>query len=92
MLVDALAPKVARTSPGMVLAVRDKQHTLFQSHFYLLELYQIQDTIENENIYFVIFKPIQHVKSWYISNIKTYPLLRLMHRVSIHIMPLCVAS
>ena len=64
MSADALATKVTRTSEGMVLALQDKQHVLlFQSSFHLLGLSEIQDTIQNVNISFIIFKTIQHVKS-----------------------------
>ena len=64
MPADALALKVARVSAGMVLAMLDRQHAfLFQSKFHVLGSSQIQDTIENENIFFLMFKTIQHVKS-----------------------------
>ena len=61
MPADALAPKVAKASAGMVLAVYRQHVFLFQSQFHLLESSQIQDTIKNVNISFVIFKTIQHV-------------------------------
>ena len=63
MPADALAPKVTRASVGMSLAVWDRQHVLlFQGKFHPLESIQIQHTIQNVNICFVIFKTIQNVK------------------------------
>ena len=63
MSADALAPKVARASAGIVLPVLDRQHVLlFHSQFHLLgigQISQIQDTIENVNVSFVIVKAIQ---------------------------------
>ena len=60
---DALAPKVARASAGMVLALKDRQYILLlQSQFHLLGSSQIQDINENGNISIVIFKAIQRVK------------------------------
>ena len=57
MPADALAPKVARASADMVLAVQDRQHVLvFQSSFHLLGSSQSQDMIQNVNISFMIFK------------------------------------
>ena len=57
MPADALAPKISSTSADMVLALTKRQHVvLFQSYFHLLESSQIQDTIQNENISFVISK------------------------------------
>ena len=54
MTADALAPKVASASAGMVLAVLYSQHVLlFQSKFYVLRSSQIQDTIQNVNISFL---------------------------------------
>ena len=64
MPADVLAPIVARASADIVLAVEDRQHVfLFEGWFHLLGWSQIQDTIQNVNIPFVIFKTIQHVKS-----------------------------
>ena len=51
MPADALAPKVARTSAGMVLAMWGRQYVwLFHSWFYLLGSSQIQDTIQSVKI------------------------------------------
>ena len=51
-------------SAGMALAVWNRQHViLFQSQFHLDGSSQIQYTIWNVNIPFVIFKTIQHVKN-----------------------------
>ena len=62
MPTDALAPNVA--SAGTIMAVQDKQHILLlQSLFQLLGSSQIQDIIQNVNI-FIIVQVIQHVKSW----------------------------
>ena len=48
----------------MVLAVWNGQHVLLsQSSFHLLGSCQIQDTIQNMNISFIISKTIQHVNS-----------------------------
>ena len=44
----------------MILAVQDRQ-LLFWSKFHLLESSQIQDTIQNVNLSFIIYKTIQHV-------------------------------
>ena len=64
MPADALAPEVARASAGMILAVQDRQHVfLFQSKFHLLGSSQFQDTIQNVNISFMIFKIIQNIES-----------------------------
>ena len=64
MPADALAPKVASASAGMVLAAEDWQHILlFQDKFHALGWNQIQDMIQNVNISFTIFKIILHVKS-----------------------------
>ena len=63
MPADALTPEVASASAGMVLAVYDNQQLLLFQSWYLLGSSQIQDTIQNVNIYFIIFKIIQHVKS-----------------------------
>ena len=64
MPADALAPKVARASAGMVLAVWNRWRVLlFQSQFHWLQSIQIHDTFQNVNITFLIFKSIQHVKS-----------------------------
>ena len=61
---NALSPKIASASTGMVLAVLDRKYVLlFHSYFHLLESSQNQDHIQNVNISFIIFKTIQHVKS-----------------------------
>ena len=65
MSADAPAPEDVRASAGMVLDVQERQDILLcgQNLFHLLGSSQIQDMIQNVNISFVIFKPIQHVKS-----------------------------
>ena len=64
MPADDLAPYVTRASAGMVLTVQDRALVLlFMSQFHLLDSGQIQDTIQNMNIFVVIFETIQHVKS-----------------------------
>ena len=56
MPAATLVPKVTSASASMVLAVLDKQSVLlFQSQIQLLGLSQIQDTIQNVNISFIIF-------------------------------------
>ena len=63
MPADALAPKVARASAGMALAVWDRQHVLlFQSESHLLGSSQIQHTVQDMNISCMIFKTTLHVK------------------------------
>ena len=64
MPADALAPKVARASVGMVLSEYDRQHVeLLHCEFGLLLLNKLQDMIRNVNISIVNFKTIQHLKS-----------------------------
>ena len=64
MPTDALTSEVTSASPGMLLTVWDRQYVLLlQSWFHLLGSNQIQDMIQNVNIYLIIFKTIQHVKS-----------------------------
>ena len=59
MPADALAPRVARGSVGMVLAVCDKQHVgLIFCEFGPLLVNKIQDIIRNVNASFIIFKTI----------------------------------
>ena len=61
--MPADAPKVARASAGMALAVWDRHNVLlFQSQCHLFGSSQIKDTIQNVDISFMIFKTIQHVK------------------------------
>ena len=56
VLIDVLAPKVARAAAGVVFGVKDRQHALFfQSKFNLLEWSQIEDTIHIMNIYIIFF-------------------------------------
>ena len=53
MAADALAPKVARASVGMVLAVLDRQYVLlFQIQFHLHGSSRIPDMNQNVNITF----------------------------------------
>ena len=60
----ALAPKVPGALADTILVVLGRHYVLlFQSKFHLLVSSQIQDMIQNMNIYFVIFEIIQHVKS-----------------------------
>ena len=60
MPVDALAPKVASASAGMVLAVQDSQLLLsIQRKFHLLGSSQIQDTIQIVNVPFIIFNSLR---------------------------------
>ena len=62
MPADALAPKVARISAGMVLLVYEREHLrLLHRIFGLLLLNKIQDMVQNMNISSIIFKTIQHV-------------------------------
>ena len=64
MPADALAPKVARASAGIVLSVKDRQHVgLLHCKFGLLLLNTIQDMVQNADTSLLIFKTIQHVKS-----------------------------
>ena len=56
---DALAPKVASASAGMVLTVKDIQHVeLLHCEFGLVLLNNIQDSTRNVNTSFGIFKTI----------------------------------
>ena len=56
MPADALAPKVARASAGMVLLVYDRQHVgLRHCEFGLFLLNKIQDMIQNVNTSLTIF-------------------------------------
>ena len=57
MAADALAPKVARASTGMVLT----EELLHWESGQLL-LSKIQDMIQNMNTSFIIFKTIQIIK------------------------------
>ena len=60
MPADALA---TLASAGIVLTVQARQHVwLLHSLSGLLRLNKIQDTMQNVNTSFVIFKTIEHVK------------------------------
>ena len=59
MTPDALGPKVATASSGMVWVVWDRQYVwMFQTSFHWLGSNQIQNMIQNGNITFIIFKAI----------------------------------
>ena len=61
---DAMAPGVARAWAGMVLAVWDRHNVLlFQSQCHLFGSSQILDAFQNVDMYFMIFKTIQYIKS-----------------------------
>ena len=61
MPADALAPKVASASAGIVLTVLDS--IVIPELISSTCLSQIHDTIQNVNISFIIFKTIQLAKS-----------------------------
>ena len=65
MPFGALTHRISRASVGMVLVAQDRHHILlFQRWFHLLGSSQIQDAIQGVNIYFIILKKIQHVRSF----------------------------
>ena len=81
MPADALAPKVARPSAGMVLAVYDKYVALFQIYLHLIGPFQIQDTIQNVNISFVIFQTIRD--NWVMNRFFVLPEYQLPSHVNL---------
>ena len=55
MPADVLAPKVARTSAGMVLMYDRQQVGLLHGEFGLLLLNKIQTMIQSVNVFCIIF-------------------------------------
>ena len=64
MSADALAATVASASEGIVLAVQARQHALLSpTEFHLCGPSEIDVTIQNVNVSYIIFKTTHHVKS-----------------------------